>query len=67
MKNYRTIHPQAGTEWLTTRQAAAYCSCSEKTIERAVRRGDLKMTRLGTSRQYRFRREWLDAWLSGGA
>lgn len=45
--------------------AAAYCCCSERTIERAVRRGHLKFHRLGTSNRYRFRREWLDAWLAG--
>ena len=65
MKNFRTTHPETGLGWLNTRQAAAHCSCSEKTIERAVRGHRLKFKRLMFSSRYRFRREWLDAWING--
>ena len=65
MNKFHTVHPKVGTEWLTTRQAAAYCSCSEKSIERAVGRKKLRSVRLLSSRQFRFRRAWLDAWMLG--
>ena len=67
MKRFHTTHPPSGHAWMTTRQAAAHCSCAEKTIERSVRRGHLEALRLANSKRYRFRREWLDAWLQGGA
>ena len=47
---------------LTATEVAAFCSCSRKTIYRAVGRGDLKATRLGS--QLRVSRESLMAWIA---
>ena len=52
--------------WLTRAEAAAYARCSLATIDRAVRRGELRSVIIGGDhgRLRRFRREWLDAWLA---
>ena len=52
-----------GGAWLSTADASRYCSVHPKTIHRAIRRGDLKVSqKLGKNL---FRREWLDRWLNG--
>jgi hypothetical protein len=68
--------PHKPGPWWTANKAAAYCRCSRKTLYRAVRLDRLKAVRLtnfgdrhpnGCGVPYRFRREWLDAWLNGNA
>ena len=50
--------------WLTRREAAAYVQVSEATIGREVRSGRLRHARVGGRRSLRFRRDWIDDWLS---
>lgn len=47
---------------LTATEVAAFCSCSRKTIYRAVGRGDLEATRLGS--QLRVSRGSMMAWIA---
>ena len=58
------VFTNAHERWWTRRDAAAYVHVSEATIGREVRRGRLRHTRVGGRRALRFRREWLDAWLT---
>jgi hypothetical protein len=49
--------------WLSTADASRYCGVHPKTIFRAIRRGDLRVSqKLGKNL---FRRSWLDSWLGG--
>ena len=50
--------------WWTRREAAAYVHVSEATIGREVRQGRLRHARVGGRRSLRFRRQWLDDWLT---
>ena len=58
----RSHGEQEDAQLLTATEVAAFCSCSRKTIYRAVGRGDLKATRLGS--QLRVSRESLMAWIA---
>jgi excisionase family DNA binding protein len=49
--------------WLTLRQAAARAAVSEGTIKREIRRGRVRVARVGGRRSLRFRAGWIDAWL----
>ena len=52
------------TPWLDVTGAAAYALCSETTILRAARTGQLRGVKLASGRRcWRFRREYLDAWI----
>ena len=51
-------------EVLSTEQAAGYLQLSVETVKRKARAGDLPAAKAG--RQWRFRREDLDAWLASG-
>ena len=53
--------------WLTTEGAAVYANCSLTTIKRAIKRGDLRATRLNHGRIYRVHKEWIDRWLNESA
>jgi excisionase family DNA binding protein len=57
----------SGAGWLTTAGAAAYTASSEKTVLRGVKSGKLQHVRLAGNLRLRFRREWLDRWMLGGA
>jgi excisionase family DNA binding protein len=48
-------------KYLTSKEAAAYLQVNPKTLHRAVERGALRAGRVG--RRYRFRTEWLDAYM----
>ncbi len=70
---FRTTHNPPGP-WLDANRSAAHCGCSTRTLYRAVKAGKLKAVRLtnfgdgnpnGHGLPYRFRQEWLDAWLMG--
>lgn len=54
-------------EWLTLRRAAARAAVSEATIKREVRRGCIRVARVGGRRCLRFRPEWIDAWLDASS
>ena len=49
-------------------EATAHLRCSRDTLERAIRRGELQATKLGSGAraQYRFRLSWLDEWAMAG-
>jgi excisionase family DNA binding protein len=53
--------------WFDTAQAAEYASFSTKTIVRALQAGELRGQQLKDRGRWRIHRDWLDAWLSGGA
>jgi excisionase family DNA binding protein len=53
------LRGQAGSPWLSERDAAAYLGVSERTLQRRVARGRLRSTTLGRRRL--FHRDDLDA------
>lgn len=53
--------------WFDTTQAAEYASFSTKTIVRALQSGELRGQQRASRGRWRIHRDWLDAWLSGGA
>lgn len=56
---------RAHEPWMTTKEAAVYTRRSIPTLDRAVLSGDLRAEGLGRGRGRLYRREWLDAWISG--
>jgi excisionase family DNA binding protein len=53
-------------EWIRIKDAAQYAGrVNQKTIYAAIRRGDLRVARIGVGRNVLTSREWVDAWLSG--
>lgn len=50
--------------WLTTAQAAEYVERHPNYILAAASSGDLQSTQAGRGRGRRYRREWLDQWMS---
>jgi len=52
---------------LSVSQAAAYVGVSTKTIYRALETRRLKHARIGLSKGYRIRPEWLDDWINESA
>ena len=59
----RKMDRKYGNEWISTYEASTYCGCHPKTLHRAIRRGDLRVSqKLGKNL---FKREWLDSWLGG--
>lgn len=50
--------------WLTTREAAEYIGYSSKSVTRFCRDGSLQHSRGGHRGAYRFRKSWLDAFLT---
>ena len=57
------LDSRLGGAWLSMRGAAKYVGVHPKTLHRAIRRGDLRVSqKLGKNL---FKREWLDKWLSG--
>jgi excisionase family DNA binding protein len=50
-------------EWLTAKQAAEYAKCHVQSLYLGVKRRKLRAARINGSREYRFLREWIDAWL----
>jgi excisionase family DNA binding protein len=51
--------------FLTTEEVLTYLKVTPRTIYRLIRTGELPAVRVG--RQWRFRRDDLDAWLGGRA
>jgi excisionase family DNA binding protein len=57
------LDDKVGGGWMSTADAVKYVGVHRKTIHRAIRRGDLRVSqKLGKNL---FRREWLDRWLNG--
>ena len=52
--------------WLTVDEAARYACCGKTTMYRAVRSGQLRVSRLGRRRALRFLESWIDDWLMAG-
>jgi len=60
---YKRIDERFSRVWLSTADASRYCGVHPKTLHRAIRRGDLRISqKLGKNL---FRWEWLDRWLDG--
>jgi len=54
-------------QWFTAAEAARYARISRQVLLRFARDGRLKGEQVsGRNGTWRFHREWLDAWLSGG-
>jgi len=58
IKDYKTT-----PHWLAITEAVAYTSVSESTIRRAVRKGELKVSK--ATGKLLFKVEWIDKWLEG--
>jgi|TARA_Y100000294_G_C8413050_1_gene279625 excisionase family DNA binding protein len=57
------LDDKVGGGWMSTADAVKYVGVHRKTIHRAIRRGDLRVSqKLGKNL---FKREWLDRWLNG--
>jgi len=50
--------------WLRLAQTATYAAVSPATLCREVKAGRLRAARVGGRRALRFRREWIDEWLT---
>ena len=50
------------TEWLTIREAAAELRVGRYTLDKAIKRGELRAAWVN-KRDMRIRREWLSEWL----
>lgn len=55
----------ADTVWLSTAQAATYTGRHTETVLAAAGDGRLESVQAGRGRGRRYRREWLDAWVTG--
>jgi excisionase family DNA binding protein len=55
------LYGPAEPQWLTKDEAAQRARCSKRTIERAVRRGELRFGACAGG--MRFRPEWVDDWI----
>lgn len=51
------------TTWLTVEDVGTLVRCGPKVIYRAVRTRRLRAARLNLRGDYRFKPEWVDAWL----
>ena len=59
----KKIDDRLGGAWMSTTDASRYCGVHPKTLHRAIRRGDLRVSqKLGKNL---FKREWLESWLGG--
>ena len=57
------LDDKLGGVWMSTADASRYVGCHPKTLHRAIRRGDLRVSqKLGKNL---FKRAWLDRWLNG--
>lgn len=53
--------------WLTTTQAVKYTGVGRETLKRAAAAGDLQSSQAGTGGWRRYKRDWLDAWMTSRA
>ena len=53
--------------YLTLKQVMRGIQLSGATIRRAAKRGDLKAIKVNGGRIWRFRRDWMDEWLTRGS
>ena len=56
--------PSDHLHMLTPSEVADCCQLSTKTVLRAIRRGDLRASQLGSCRAFRIRAEDVDAWIA---
>ena len=58
----RKLDGKVGSAWMSTSDAVKDVGVHRKSLHRAIRRGDLRVSqKLGKNL---FRREWLDRWLN---
>lgn len=55
--------PEDALRLLTTAEVAERLQVHPKTVERAIRRGDLRAWRPSTAGPWRIRAEWVDEWI----
>ena len=51
------------TPWLTIAEARQVAKCGSKVLYREIKAGRLRAARIGSRRDIRIHREWIDAWL----
>jgi excisionase family DNA binding protein len=51
------------TPWLTVAEASEIAKCGTKLIYREVKAGRLRAARIGSRRDIRIHRDWIDEWL----
>ena len=54
-------------EWLTIKQACPVAQVGPKLLRREGNAGRLRAARIGSRREIRIRRDWIDAWLEASA
>jgi excisionase family DNA binding protein len=57
------VTPDAGSDWLSGPEAAAYARVHPSTIYRAISRGALRAGKTSANGHWWTRRRWVDAWL----
>jgi excisionase family DNA binding protein len=57
--------PPVAQLWLTVDEAAERARCSDKSIYNAAKKGKLRAAK--AFNRYRFKAEWIDAWLEQSA
>jgi excisionase family DNA binding protein len=53
--------------WISLKDVATRASLSVATVRRAARTGRLRGIKVNNNRLWRFRPEWVDEWMEGGA
>ena len=63
LEELRTIvQTKSGNRWMDINEVVHYTSLSESTIRRAVRKGELKVSK--ATGKLLFKIDWIDKWLS---
>jgi excisionase family DNA binding protein len=62
MRDERSV----ASPWMNIREASRHARLSTKILRREIRAGRLRAGRVGGRREFRLRREWLDAYIESG-
>ena len=57
------VQKKSSNIWMDIKEACKYASVSDSTLRRAVRKGELKVSK--RTGKLLFKREWLNKWLVG--
>jgi len=60
----KKIDSKMSDRWMSTKEVSAFTGLSIATIQRALTKGELKVSR--STGKNLFRRSWIDKWLGGG-
>lgn len=55
--------PQAASPWLTIKESCPVAKCGPRLLYREIKAGRLRAARIGSRRDIRIHREWIDQWL----